>query len=340
MSAVQTEIRKCVYCLVEQIHSRKKQHSAFTPEHVVHDGLTGGIRDNLTLVGLVCAKCNGELGRGIDQRLLRSGYIGMLRFHAGQKCPSRFHEYDLKSLELTAHSTEESAVHGLAVKRFVRDGQLVSEFGAVAVLKIDGEWQPITEEQIDRGELPTISALQEIDFKMTCDPDDEPRIFEKLTAYYKIVEGSTKPWTIGTTPVFGVGELGEIEIRCLTKIAFNYFVYVCTALLKRPDIPVQASFHEIRNFIRWGYLPKTDPVEIEKGDVRPEDGLTEPPDRLHHRIEIRQEPNGDHYRVVCTVNIFNCITWRVTLSEHVQLEPGLLNHAHHWDLRDGVCRSV
>jgi hypothetical protein len=334
-----TEIRKCIYCLREYLHSRKKQLSHFTREHVIHVGLTSAVENNLTLIGMVCADCNGKFGDEIDQRLLRSGYIGMIRFDTGQKSVCKFGEYDQRSLVLTARRTDDPALNGLPVRKRIKNGVLVSEFVPVLLMQTEHGWQGITEEQIDTGDVPNLGST-EVSCQFVCDPDDEPRIREKLKRYYRENESECREKVHGTTPVFGDGELGEVEIRALTKIAFNYLSYICFEKLKRPEIPFLACFHEVRNFIGFGVIPDQNPLSESKRDAQPQDGLTEPPPRYGHSISIQQQPNGtSSYRVVCTLNLFNSITWLIVLAYNAPLEADTLNHSHAWDLKEGKCTA-
>lgn len=333
--AASTEIRKCIYCLLEYLHSRKRASSHFTREHVIHEALTAGVQNNLTLLGVVCQKCNSDFGEDIDQRLTRSGYIGMIRFDTGQKDPKRFREYDQSSLDLTAHKPEDSALHGTRVKRVLKDGKLLSEFDAVVSLELPEGWKSLTEAEIDAGDVPVIGAA-EIKFQMLCEPDDEPRIRQKLAKFYREVDGSQQQRIFGTTNVFGRGELGVVEIRALTKIAFNYFAHVCFEDIGRPNIPFLPAFHEVRVFIRLGIEPETNPLSEYKPDVLPANAVTTLPSRYGHAISIEQEPNGlGRYRVLCKLNLFNSITWRIVLANDVALdEPNLFMHSHEWNLAE------
>lgn len=335
MSRPSNEIRKCIYCLIEQIYSNESSISHFNSEHVVHAGLTAGIdrTPNLTLIGLVCSNCNKYFGRKLDQQFLRSGYIGMLRFDAGQKVANKFYEFDRTSLTLTAHRTDEPVVHGTPVARVVRNGKLCTEFEPVAALELDGAWHYLTEEQIDRGDVPKIATPTT--FRMMCDADEEPLILEKLSRIYKLLE-SNEQWTIGYTPVLGQGQLREVELRSLCKIAFNYLAYVCSDLLRDTSILFYKNFHELRNFVRYGSVPSFTPVLLDEEDVVPS-VVTQVPERYKHIVSISQEKNGDRSSIICRVNLFNCITWSIMLSQDCRLTQDKLHYGHIWDLKENTC---
>lgn len=321
----QLTIRKCLYCLNDYLHSRKRKDSHFTAEHVVHDGLTGGISgNNPTLIGIVCQRCNAYLGENLDQRFLRSGYVGRLRYEAGQKCPSLFFRVRFKK-----------PGNGIPVKTVVRDGKLLSEFVYACALHMPEGTVYLTEEQIELGDVPQIGSA-EVRFQMLCNPDEEPRVLEKLKSYYKMVDGTTSQWTIGTTPVFGQGQMGEIELRCIAKIGFNYLAWLCDQAFKARELVFDSGFNEIRTFIRFGAAPSFIPVSLENHDAGPTSGLVEPPDRTIHQIELRI----DSQNIYCLVNLFNCISWRVFLTHKIANSVALSPRQHIWDLKkEAVIRS-
>jgi hypothetical protein len=153
------EIKRCIYCRREYLHARQRAQSHFSAEHVIHQGLTAGVGgSNLTLLGLVCKRCNGFLGQNLDQNFLRSGYIGMLRFEAGQKDAMRYHEFNVQSLPLRAYKGDEQTVHGVPIKRVIRQGKLVSEFVYVCAIELSNGIHYLTEIDIDNGKVPKLGT--------------------------------------------------------------------------------------------------------------------------------------------------------------------------------------
>lgn len=336
MSKSKTELRTCIYCREEKTYSTSKSASEFNREHVIHDALLEGMKNVLTLHGLVCKGCNQYFGDTLDRSLLRSGYIGLLRFDQGVKDVDEYHQFAADSIQLTARSSQ-PAINGATVHRRPQDGKLVAKFGAKVAIELKSRWIQLTEEQIDKGMVPQAEDLAG-SFKMMCDTDEEEkRIMNKLGAFYKL-HPSEKKWIIGTIPVYGEGEMGLTEMRCLTKIAFNYLAFTSDEILHCRDILLYPCFDEVRRFIRYGDAPSFEVIAVETGPAG--SSAMDQIERNRHIVTHEIFVAGLRKVLAAHVNLFDSVVWRVVLTPNYSgvLFPSRKGHV--WHLKDKVCKPL
>lgn len=331
----ESDERRCIYCQRKESSSSDSERVEFTREHVVHAAFTPGFRDNLTLVGLVCSKCNQHFGNTIDQKLARGGLEGLLRFDYGLKALSKLNEFDSRNTVMNIVS-DLPELNGALVKQSTDGMRRTYEFVPQVGLELNsGIWHFLPVEKFDEFDG-HVSNEWTGRLQFLCQQDeDEIRMQGKLEQiFHKIGKklNITGMLTPGTQSVFSTVTADNSMFRAIGKIGFNYMA--CTLMPHAPNLPFFDWFDPCRKFILEDKFPDVAVADLLDHDLVSK-MLSENHFRDGHLVSLGTLPwNRNDKRLICIVRLFNRSTWCIYLSWNYRGPEKIANCCHFWNLSE------
>ncbi|MBK9260239.1 MAG: hypothetical protein IPM54_10430 [Polyangiaceae bacterium] len=302
----------------------EKDESKFNTEHVIPRSF--GVFENNLVLKCVCKKCNDLFGSEFDEKLARDSIEAPERVRAGLKEASKFQTRGKRST-LQVRINEEGPLKG-AYAFYVPGGDerslnitLAPQVGFAESAEGPFEWfllddiptkdeltaQGYGRDTVARSEGCSIERAQEV---------LEARGYARGTMEAKYQHANTE--MLSKT----LAQIGELDFRAISKIAFNYFAATQTAGIAR-----MPEFNDIRRFIRYG-IPvaerlvevRTDPGTIERAS----DGTAA---RGHY---LTVQTSG--HRIIAQVSLLLRLRYVVTLSRTAFVIPYSPVSAHFFDL--------
>ena len=333
MSPGKTENRVCVYCSEAKEFQRGKRGGDFNSEHVVPEAFAS-VRNSLTLIGVVCRDCNGELGRTIDQTLTRGTVEGLRRFLEKQKPIEKISELDRRKLNVSLEKASDRSLKDAYVNLTHEGGELKQQYAVQLVIKLKDSENWLTVQRSDFAKfIATNPNVDLSEFKILGPSPGTEEFFEEMQAVWPGIKlvGDLEP-TDHISDL--VADYGPEEQRALAKISFNYFCYITQ---RSPELALAGQFDPIRKFIRYGQPPGWQAVLPREEPIVNGDTITRRRTNGHlvtFDLEKSKE-NGGKVEAVSLVSIFNDLTWRVVLQPDVQLSLG--PSIHLWDHEENEC---
>lgn len=315
--------KKCIYCLALKAKSR------FNVEHLLHSSMTKGFKNNLTLIDLVCSDCNQFFGDSIDQTFGRSGPQGLLRFDHGMKPLKQLREFDGRSTSQKIQSLD-PYYDGATVINVIRgDRREYDYLPQVQFERKDGTYLRLTINQLSNLEnvLADTSLTGVVGF--LGDAEEIQKVFSAAIQKLGRAWEPVKYIAPGEHPVFFQHNLSDHEARAISKVAFNYLVFVTQS--QAPELAFQKCFDPIRTFIKSGLITDLQPkIGFVQAAAIPYLGSTALSSCHLVAMDAIQLSKDQNY-VACIVNLFQQVTFIVYLSWNFGVSWKFAS-AHCWNL--------
>ena len=325
-------LRKCVYCLKSKRFYTKtvKGKNEFNVEHVVHQAFGKCKNNNPTLVGRVCIDCNHEFSRTIDIAATKDSYEAFLRAQHGLKDPEDLSGRD--SRRLSVKYTSEGGSTGTLPVEPAPQGSSSGALVASTIIRLhkkDGKGLEILDTK-QVAKLSKEELLTRFDFskEMNFTGSEEAigilreLLEEKMQTKAREIEGS---------PILSSRQeiiVDEILQRAFSKIAFNYFVYVCED--RYQNLPYRSEFDDARNSIRHGIEPAWG--RIANPWLNNLSSIHSMFNNIGHLVMLEFGTNErDDICLIGKVVLFNGYGYRIALSPKCEYNKDI-EKAHFWDL--------
>lgn len=328
------ETRTCIYCFEEKTFVRG-EGGDFNKEHVVPEAFAK-VNDSLTLVGSVCTQCNKYFGEKLDPILARGTVEAVHRFIEKQKPAKRINELDTKRVKLELESDIDSIPKSLIIGFSYENDEIKQ--GPVNQIcfknKLTEDWNCFTESDFDKLNESDYPDLVFDKFKIFGPTSEIDAFCEKLKLRWPKLNKEAEIPQVKLESMASV-LYGNIELRAIAKIAFNYF---CRVTEKYPLLARSSNFDECRKFIRNGEKAS---FQVVRDRVKPILALDTPDLRQTKghlvTVEVITQKDGTK-KVVSLVSLFNYLTWEVTLSnDYKGFDEVSICSIHHWDLKTKTC---
>lgn len=332
----QTESRTCIYCGELKTFVRGKGGD-FNKEHVVPEAFAK-VKDSLTLVGSVCEQCNKYFGEKLDPILARGTVEAVHRFIEKQKPANRVDELDTSRVKLELDSEVDSIPKSLILAFSCENDEIkqgpVNQICFKNMLTED--WKCFSESEFDKLNESDHPDLVFDKFKIFGPTSKIDAFCEKLKLRWPKLKKEAEIPQVNLESMASV-LYGNIELRAVAKIAFNYF---CRVTEEHPSLARSSNFDECRNFIRNGKKASFHVVRnrekpilaLDTQDLRQTKG---------HLVTVETIAQSDGRRkIVSLVSLFNYVTWEVTLSNDLKgFDEVSICSIHHWDLETNICSA-
>lgn len=331
--------RRCVYCLTPKLYTGSQSTGCqFNAEHVLNNALVEGYAQNLTLIGLVCAKCNKDFDdMGLDKAFTRHSPEAFARYLSGQKSLDRLSEFEANN-NLTTHKVLGGILAGARTLYRPEDGKAPNLARAQVIFSDRTPPESMAWAKVVEGGWESLKAREFLllpDSKVSL-PSMREFLLTKGIKFEKIGEEinieNEKPMTSQeTTPT-------DEYLRAIAKNAFNYLAYVTSKRL--PEHIFEQCFNQMRKYILSGVWE-----EASEQVSKHEDALVnifEHNTRLWHRMSLYIEVIDEKHCLVCDVQAFSGITWRVILAHNYPFSDLEFDFEHVWDCdlkRNNVTRN-
>lgn len=331
--------RRCVYCLTLKLYTGSQRTGCqFNTEHVLNNAIVEGYTQNLTLIGLVCAKCNkGFDDMGLDKAFTRHSPEAFARYLSGQKSLNRICEFE-ENNNLTTHKVLDGILAGAHTLYRPEDGKAPNLARAQVIFTdrtppesmawakvVEGGWKLLKASEFLLLPDSKVSLESMREFLQT-----KGLKFEKIGEEINIE--NEKPMTAQETIP------SDEYLRAIAKNAFNYLAYMMPKRL--PEHIFEQCFDQMRKYILAGvWEGASEPV------FKYEDALVnifEQNTGLWHRMSLYPETINEKQCLVCDVQAFSGITWRVILAHNYPFSDLEFDFEHVWDCdlkRNNVTRS-
>jgi hypothetical protein len=329
-------LRKCAYCLTpkEFSQSRKKRNGTFTREHVVPEALCG-FRNELTIVGHVCASCNNFFANNHDLWLTRGSMVALDRFKTGQKLLAKLGELDSSRVEFQIKRSDK--IIPLDCKYVVGENglEIHQSNGLLVIEGEDSNFIYLTEKEILRRAnfLDLLSCAKSTTMYFS-DEVEQKRLIDAINSRGAIFRGFTSNQGAAT-------EVEECFVfdqdiqRAFAKIAFNYFIYHCVKAQNEDFL--DAIFDPFRDFVMNGRHPGYAPVLPET--ARPPIPFGESGHFIVQDIQQGIHPlTAGKRRIIVVLYLFGSVGWKIELTDQYKgsLRTGV-HSAHFWRIKDRTC---
>jgi hypothetical protein len=320
--------QKCVYCLNFKLYTGNESTGChFNAEHVLNRALVEGYAQNLTLIALACSKCNKDFDNmGLDKAFTRHSPEAFARYLSGQKSLDRLNEFEDNN-NLTSYRVQEGILAG-AQTLFRPEADKAPNLARAQVILSDlepptsipwrkvleGAWQEFKGRELTLlpGEEADLATMRE--FLMA-----KGLTFEKVGEEINIE--NEKPMTAQEiTPT-------DEYLRAIAKNAFNYLAYMTSKHL--PEHIFETCFEPIRNYVLTGVWDVVCEPVAKHADALV--NIFQRKTGLWHRMSLYPEIIDGTPRLVCDVQAFSGITWRVILAHSYPFSDLAFDFEHVWD---------
>jgi hypothetical protein len=316
---------ECIYC------RENKPASAYTKvDHVLPQSF-GKFENNLTLIRLVCDACNQFFGDNVELALARDTLEGQSRVDFGVKraeefiSPGRRSRIRIKIAEgefkgAYAFRDYSEANDGITLQPVPQVGFRQREAAGYKYFLLD--------------ELPDARSLEALGFDLR-QPKSiravgigveelSKRLAEKGISFKHGGEVLEKSPTLFSEVQ---GTIDDTICRGAAKIAFNYLArWECGEFVR------QASFDQIRNFVRHGLQAPYPLVRISQQPVLADEGARRR--RVGHLVTIAWAADG--VSIVAQVSLLNLFTYSICLARNYEGERREITQGHFFNVADGA----
>jgi hypothetical protein len=309
----------CVYC-------RTQSEIEFPKEHVIPEAF-GRFYNNLTL-SCVCAACNSLFNRNLEVFLARDSVEAFLRVRYGLKAKSGRRVLGRTRLTIRVISPGDWCGSRMIAERNERGDEVkvwpLPQVGFKKFGESEREWLLESElDQTQRWERYRVDAEAHIVGRPQA---AVRRLADKLQALGVVFkcQGEMENHR-NFVQIFADSILDETIFRCAAKIAFNFLAYC-----RGNDFALRSDFDPIRHYIRNGVtttqpfvLVTNNPILVgDCSQYRQTDG---------HLIIV--DWNSTHEGIVCSLSLFNHLTYHVNLCSNFSGLWYPLSDGRHFDLR-------
>ena len=289
----------------------------------------GRFQNNLT-IDCVCNECNQFFGDNLELIFNRDSWDAINRYKYGLKSLDELQDIRYRNVSLTYSGPGER--HGVRLVFFNQNGEIVLDLvPQIGIREKNGGWVYFTLREIEKLDS---SFIENFETKGTI------KVFTKTDEEYDQVIQELRRLNIKFQKK---GDLENLEldkefrgkatihyemnntiVRTVAKIGFNYL-----AAMLGPMFALKSDFDRLRNFILTGtesdkpiFNASNRPILI--GDT----------ERIRHRLGhvVVLEWGRGHLDIVCSISLFNDITYLVVLSRYYSGIYFDLRHGHFYNL--------
>ena len=316
---------ECIYC-----REKKPAVAYMKAEHVLPQSF-GKFKNNLTLIQLVCDACNQFFGDNVELVLARDTLEGQSRVDFGVMKAEDFKSPGRRS-RIRIKLDEGEFKGAYAFRNYSEtDGsvtlQPVPQVGFRQRESGEYKYFPL-DELPDKKQLEGLGLdLQHPKSIRAVGVDVEElskRLADKDISFRH--DGSVVPTNESASWLCEVqGTIDYTILRGAAKIAFNYLTY-----WEGGDFVRQASFDQIRSFVRDGLLVSYPLVKTSQQPVLADEGVRR---RAGHLVTVNWAADG--VSIVAQVALLNLLTYSVCLTREYQGEQRKISRGHFFNVADG-----
>ena len=314
-----SNVIECIYCREKQLASAYRK-----AEHVIPQSF-GKFRNNLTLRHLVCDACNQFFGDNVELALARDTLEGQSRVDFGVK-----KDEDFASPGRQSRISIEIAEGEFKGASAFRD---YSEMESGVTLQPDPQVGFRQRESTEYKYFP----LDELpDKKQLVELGLDPKYIRAVGVTVEELEKRFAGKEISFRYTGNVrhecasmlckvqGTIDDTICRGAAKIAFNYLArWECGEFVR------QASFDEIRNFIKHGLRAPYPLVKISQQPILADEGARR---RVGHLVTIAWAADG--VSIVAQVSLLNLFTYSICLAKNYEGERREITRGHFFNVAD------
>jgi len=280
----------------------------------------------LTLVGLVCGDCNRSFDKQkLDSTLTKKSPEGFARYLAGQKPLDRLNEFEDRN-ELSWHRIPEGPLAG--AKTLYRPEEGKNDHLAPAQIIFSDVTPPVSmswKEVLAAGGY----NLKNREIILLPGADASLETMHDFLKSKGIGIGKIQEIDITDLDIKTREELQPTELysRALVKNAFNYMAYVTSKHL--PDHIFEKCFDPMRRYALTGEInQRKTPVMF---FAHPHFKELEVKTGRWHRATLYSESSDGITSLVCDIQFFSGITWKVFLADNYPHADLMLDFEHVWN---------